>query len=80
MAYVLLTNPIITSALNATITLNIRSSMLLALEIGLRFGFVVNLGYLCWDQDGSCERKNISVRNEIWLWSEILDLPHINAA
>ena len=41
MAYVLLTNLIITSALKATVTLNFRSSILLTLEIGLRFGFGV---------------------------------------
>ena len=41
MAYVLLTNLLITSALKATVTLNFRSSILLTLEIGLRFGFGV---------------------------------------
>ena len=40
VAYVLLTDLIITSALKAAVTLNFHSSILPTMEVGLRFGFV----------------------------------------
>ena len=80
MVHVLLIDLIITLTLKATVTFTFRSSIPPTMEVGLGFGFMAKFKQYRLAPSDSCECKNISVGNKLWVRIEISDLPHVNAA